>query len=437
MTGAGGSKLSLLGFANITCSIGKFTFTEDFAVIDGMVWDMLLGIRWEHRYNIHTGWTQNGNHYISRGKHDFIAESKNRLKTFPIIKTKGKVEFKPESISLIEIQAPRDIIGNRKYRLNPEGYLAQGIIPLDLVHSFEKTPRTLYIPIINMSDKCKSIAKSSLLGTFEPIDENINEIRETNWTELDGRMRQAHQQLRKKKSYRKARQEYFKGQEKDEKLLPDYPADSNMEMETMMKRSDTVLEDGKDADKWKIKALSMLESRFGSIISRSSTDVGRTKLHTLDIKVTEGNPVFVKQYTIPLKYQNFIDVETKRLEEAGLISRSLSDWSAPCIVVPKKQDPDNPREVQLRMVIDYRQLNKRIITSRAPDRNGKVGKVVSNYPIPTIESLLARLEGCKYFSILDLRSGYHHIGLSEESKSLTAFTTHSGKFQWNVLPFGI
>ena len=49
LTGAGGSKLSLLGFADITCSIGKFTFTEEFAVIDGMVSDMLLGIRWEHR----------------------------------------------------------------------------------------------------------------------------------------------------------------------------------------------------------------------------------------------------------------------------------------------------------------------------------------------------------------------------------------------------
>ena len=96
----------------------------------------------------------------------------------------------------------------------------------------------------------------------------------------------------------------------------------------------------------------MLESRFGSIISRSSTDVGRTKLHTLDVQVTEGSPVFVKQYTIPLKYKNFIDNETKRLEEAGLISRSLSNWSAPCMVVPKKQDPDNPHEVQLRMVID-------------------------------------------------------------------------------------
>ena len=118
-----------------------------------------------------------------------------------------------------------------------------------------------------------------------------------------------------------------------------------MKMETMMKCPDTVLEDSKEADKWKIRVLNMLESRFGSIISRSSMDVGRTNLHTLNVQVTEGSPVFVKQYTIPLKYQNFIDDETKRLEKAGLISRSLSNWSAPCIVVPKKQDPDNPCEV--------------------------------------------------------------------------------------------
>ena len=109
----------------------------------------------------------------------------------------------------------------------------------------------------------------------------------------------------------------------------------------------------------------------------------------------------------------------------------------PCMVMPKKQDMDKPNEGQLRMVIDYIQLNKRILMSRAPDRNGKIGKVISNYPIPTIESLLARLEGCKYFSILDLRSGYHHIRLSKKSKPLTAFTMHSGKFKWNILPFGI
>ena len=111
----------------------------------------------------------------------------------------------------------------------------------------------------------------------------------------------------------------------------------------------------------------MLEAKFASILSKSSTDVGHTNLHTVDLQVSDGSPVFVKQYTIPLKYQSFIDEETKQLEEAGLISKSLSNWSALCMVVPKKQDTDKPNKVQLRMVIDYRQLNKRILTSRAPD----------------------------------------------------------------------
>ena len=193
-----------------------------------------------------------------------------------------------------------------------------------------------------------------------------------------------------------------------------------MEMEALMKRPEVTLENAKDADKWKTKVHSMLETKFASIVSKSSTDVGYTNLHTVDLQVSEGSPVFVKQYTIPLKYRNYIDEETKRLEEAGLISRSLSNWSAPCMVVPKKQDTDKLNEVQLRMVIDYRQLNKRILTSRALDRNGKVGKVGSNYPIPTIESLLVRLEGSKYFSILDLRSGYHHTGLSGKSKTINS-----------------
>ena len=152
---------------------------------------MLLGINWEHRFNIHTSWTRHGNYYISRGKYDFIAESMNRLKTHPIIKTKGKVELSPESIALVEVQAPRDIMGNRKYQLNPEGFLSQGIIPLDLVHSFDKTLRTLYIPILNTSSKYESIAKSSLLGMFEPIDEEVSEIQETNWTDLEGKIRKA------------------------------------------------------------------------------------------------------------------------------------------------------------------------------------------------------------------------------------------------------
>ena len=111
----------------------------------------------------------------------------NRLKTHSIIKSKGKVELNPESIALVEVQAPRDIIENKKYQLNP-GYLPQGIIPLDLVHSFDKMPRTLYVPILNTSSKYESIAKGSLLGMFEPIDEEVSEIQVTSWTDLEGKM---------------------------------------------------------------------------------------------------------------------------------------------------------------------------------------------------------------------------------------------------------
>ena len=192
--------------------------------------------------------------------------------------------------------------------------------------------------------------RGSLLGTFEPVDEEVNEIHTTSWEKLEGQVCQAHAQLQRKRSYRKAREKVQMMEREPYELLPDYPPSSSMEMETFMKRPEVTLEDAKDADKWKAKALSMLETKFASIVSKLSTDVGHTNLCTVDLQVSEGNPVFVKQYTIPLKYQNYIDEETKRLEEVGLISRSLSNWSTPCIVIPKKQDTDKPNEVQLRMV---------------------------------------------------------------------------------------
>ena len=116
-----------------------------------------------------------GNH-ISQGKHNFIAESTNKLNVHPIIKTKGKIMLKPESISFIEVQVPRDISGNKKYQLNPDAYLPQGIIPLDLIHSFEKMPRTLQLPFLNTSINYKSMPTGSVLDTFKPVDEEVNEI---------------------------------------------------------------------------------------------------------------------------------------------------------------------------------------------------------------------------------------------------------------------
>ena len=189
--------------------------------------------------------------------------------------------------------------------------MPKGIIPLDLIHSFEKTPRTLQLPFLNTSTSYESIPRGSLLGTFEPVGEEVNEIHTTSWEKLEGQVNYAHAQLRRKGSYRTAREKIQKMEKEPYKLLPDHPPSSSMEMESIMKRPEVTLEDAKDADKWKSKVLNMLETRFSSIVSKSSMNVGHTNLHTVDLQVTEGNPVFVKQYTIPLKYQNYIDKETK------------------------------------------------------------------------------------------------------------------------------
>ena len=72
-------------------------------------------------------------------------------------------------------------------------------------------------------------------------------------------MYQAHAQLRRKKSYKRALQRASKEEKESPELLPEYPTDSNMEMGTIMKRPEVNFEDTKDADKWKSKIVNMLE----------------------------------------------------------------------------------------------------------------------------------------------------------------------------------
>ena len=99
----------------------------------------------------------------------------------------------------------------------------------------------------------------------------------------------------------------------------------------------------------------------------------------------------------------------------------------------KKPDPGQPNKPQLCMCIDYRKVNQSLITAC----NNSNGKVVSTFPLPKIQGLLSHLNKCKYFSSLDLHSGYYHISLTEEAKKKTAFLTADGKYQWNVVPFGL
>ena len=142
-----------------------------------------------------------------------------------------------------------------------------------------------------------------------------------------------------------------------------------------------------------------------------------------------------------------MDEEIKQLEEAGIITKSMSDWASPILVVPKKDErpvptksnsstsnPTKPKkEFNPRLCIDYRKLNNHTAAARQIKSDGSIGKVITNYPLPTIDNLLARFEGYKYFSMLDLRSGYYHTRLSQEATEKTAFVIKKGKVDISLL----
>lgn len=104
------------------------------------------------------------------------------------------------------------------------------------------------------------------------------------------------------------------------------------------------------------------------------------------------------------------------LLDKGFIQPSVSPYGAPILFVKKK---DGSR----RMVIDYRGLN--LLT------------VKNKYPLPRIDELLDQLAGAKFFSKLDLMSGYHQIRIKAGDTHKTAFRTRYGHYEFRVLPFGL
>ena len=83
----------------------------------------------------------------------------------------------------------------------------------------------------------------------------------------------------------------------------------------------------------------MLKNNFQSIVSKLSADIGKTKLLKMDITI-KGPPITCRLYLILLKYQKFVDEEIKLLEAIGCISKSLSPWPAPMIIIPEKYYPN-------------------------------------------------------------------------------------------------
>ena len=118
----------------------------------------------------------------------------------------------------------------------------------------------------------------------------------------------------------------------------------------------------------------------------------RSHDHTIPL-MPNTPPVNIRPYKHPHGQKDAIEAMVKELLDSGVIRNSQSPFSSPIVMVKKKDG-------SWRMCVDYRQLNKATIKDK--------------FPIPVVEELIDELSGSKFFSKLDLRSGYHPIRMNED-----------------------
>lgn len=139
------------------------------------------------------------------------------------------------------------------------------------------------------------------------------------------------------------------------------------------------------------------------------------------IVTTDDAPVHAKTYRYPVKQKEEVSRQIREYLNQNIIQDSTYPYSAPIWVVSKKLDASGKQK--WRLVIDYRKLNNKTVDDR--------------YPIPNITEILDSLGKSKYFSTLDLASGFNQIEIHPKDIEKTAFSVDNGHYEFLRMPFGL
>ena len=145
-------------------------------------------------------------------------------------------------------------------------------------------------------------------------------------------------------------------------------------------------------------------------------DLGCCNVYEHIIQTDASKPIFMYPYRKSMTERKAIKEEVQKMLEADIIRPSKSPWSFPVVMIPKKDGSK-------RFCVDYRKLNA--ITQQ------------DCFPMPRIDDILDRLGKSRYFTAIDLKSGYWQIKLSDDSIPKTAFSTPDGHYEFLRLPFGL
>ena len=184
------------------------------------------------------------------------------------------------------------------------------------------------------------------------------------------------------------------------------------------------------------KEFEELCEEFSDVFSRDSRDLGKTPLMRMEIPTGDSVPVSQRPYGLTLKHVQWVQEEIETLEKAGVITKSVSPWASPIVIVPKKTSSGEPPHRC--MCVDYQMLNS--LLPKVEKAHTKAKGVLTLVPIPKIDEIYAKLEGSTVYSTFDMRSRYYHLELTPESQPKSAFVVggpKGGKWEFKRCPFGL
>lgn len=168
-----------------------------------------------------------------------------------------------------------------------------------------------------------------------------------------------------------------------------------------------------------------IEQNFKNVIDRlieKNNDSPTLPFNTevrAEIRTKNNDPIWTKQFPYPMSCNDFVNNEIEKLLKEGIIRPSPSPYNSP-IWVASKNGFNADGTPKKRLVIDYQKLNSNTIFDR--------------YPMPHINVILSNLGEAKYFSKLDLESGFHQILIRESDIEKTAFSVNGAKYEFTRMP---
>ena len=424
---ATGRDLQTLGRAECTFTLGNRDYKMEFIVCRNLRRPAILGLDFLRQNRIGTTWTPTGTFALQRGEEVLVESIEVCFEnTNPIITAYRHYTVPARSIMIVTAKANMQLQDQgRVFEVKATPSFIDkhpNMITLPVLHKTDQETRE-NVPylLINLSMEDEEIEKGEELAEMTVCPYQLNEV-ETEQTDEEEEVNN----IEEDKIFEKC--DMFDDKIEVEKKFITSPAQIESQRKVKLQNAPIT-----DEDRSNFKELC---NKYTDIFSRSSEDIGHTPLLKMDIDTGDSPPVCQKPYSLPLKHVEWVTKELEILEKAGVISRSVSPWASPIVIVPKKSEPGEPP--RRRMCVDYRVLNS--LLPPVNKAHSKAKGILSLVPLPKIDEIYAQLKGSKVYSAIDMRSGYFHLGLSDEAKPKTAFVPggpHGAKYEFNRCPFGL